>query len=733
MPQRRPHMLLLLAAITSSAALTGWVLTVSASAAMAPPGVPAATVPDASNAAVIYRRAFAKYHEFARRIPAASWTELAEFEADFSRGPGPEARGMLKRLYPLTALTLSAARRERSDFGIDYASTDAGDEHFADARSLIRVLGSDFLAKVTDGDARGAAEELVAMYRMAGHMAQERVVVGALTGSAMMAFADERMDVAFDHALLGPSEAALVLRELDGFSADDPLGFRAALAHDRTVLADSMTQRYAGEQGLERFRADYRAWYPDDAQAEPALAALTPERLQTMLARFSAVAGQVNEALGDRDPAQGQEELARIERRVERDEFAPLARYFLAIDGRRLRDAMQRASQSLADRRQTLRDIAEGRLDPMALANGAVWYIRATMQWDQIDPDKRRLMNAYALKHDAPADAALVEILNRHDVQALIESVRTAARLDRCDWAYAAGDWPEFFRRYHPGMIGCARILLADAARLFHEQRYGESALRIAIAYRMSGQLGRDGVIAGSLAAHQIFLETDALAAAAIDSRMLDEDQVSLIASQAATLDRGDPFHYSASIARLRRNLEDPIAFMLEGLPEAPRRVGLAQHDAASKLLAGLDADRLLSLAALRADWEPVYERQPQRGGSGEIPRDVALTAAAWSGDADAGASASDKEDVGGAGRPHERRPSASLGGLEAIFDFKALAEARYVAPALTEWARTGQMDMVRTSAFPHIVPARNGAQRARESLDDYRRSMLRFDRLRER
>ena len=55
----------------------------------------------------------------------------------------------------------------------------------------------------------------------------------------------------------------------------------------------------------------------------------------------------------------------------------------------------------------------------------------------------------------------------------------------------------------------------------------------------------------------------------------------------------------------------------------------------------------------------------------------------------------------------HYRRNdmNAALEGLDALFDVKAAREAGEVAPVITEWAKSKQMELVRTAELPRIAP----------------------------
>ncbi len=72
-------------------------------------------------------------------------------------------------------------------------------------------------------------------------------------------------------SLVGPGEAARLLRELERFKGDDPLNYRTAALVDGRAQLQAEIDRYSGEDGLQKFRddknADYRAHRPAEAAA----------------------------------------------------------------------------------------------------------------------------------------------------------------------------------------------------------------------------------------------------------------------------------------------------------------------------------------------------------------------------------------------------------------------------------------------------------------------------------
>ncbi len=640
--------------------------------------------PDPSNAATWYLRAAAKYR--AVRHSNEQEFAVAAFEGDPSRGATPQVQQILRRYQPAIMLTRRAVRREPCDFSVGVSPSSAASLlRLGQARSLSRLLRIDFNQRVFENDTRGATESLVAWYRMAGHFAHEDTLIGSAVATAMLALADTQTQVALDHAIINPAEAMLLLSEMDRFDAEDPARYHIAARTEMIERVEPLLASFTGDGGLDRLR-EY--WGAIDAYPTPemtdALRDSTQEQLDAMLERLSDATRRALAALDEPNPDTALERATAIQEEIEEGRLGPFAQMLLGYRAN-APQMVQWARKALAERRAIIAGIADGTIDSMSLANAAVWCIRATLQMENIDPVKVQAIDAYATKHDQPADAALTTIFNRFDVQSVVDTLRTAATINRCDFSYANYASSPTFGSYHAGMLSCGRLLVADAARLFHEQRYSESAERLAIAYRLSAFLATDGHVAGSLAAHRMFVDADALAEAALDSRMLSEDHIALLAEAVRTISRGDPFHYQPAIAGMRGDLDYTMTYFVQGLPKNPHEPKIEERELAGCILTSLSPDQLLSLAITCQYWEKAYYQI----GRGE--------------------------------------PGLLAAGLEAIYDMTAFADCADLAPFLTEWSKTGFMENVQTAEFPVIAPLE---ERARQSIIDYRRCVLRMNRL---
>ncbi len=640
---------------------------------------------DDSNAATSYLRAVEKY----RALPASFRDEISytlpELEIDAGPGPSHEVRQALSRLRPMITLTVNGARRTTCRFVVDRSDLAARGNFVGDLRLLMRLLWYDYCARIDDQDVRGAMEHIITMYRISAHGAQEDALYGALAANAALHRAEWMIDRAIDHAMIGPAEAANLLREIDRFERANVVDFAKAMAAEQRVLSETIATRYEGEEGLEAFRAAVRALGVSDAAVLGALDDLTPERAAAMFRHFSNVAGGLAEALANPDPTLREGAFVSIQQRMDASEFAALNVLFVASNVKIIAANDASARSMLKARRDLLTNIASGAIDPLSLANAAIWYARAAKQAKLIDPDKRRVIDSYFAKHDEAANHEVATILNRHDVQTLMRTLTDAASIDRCEWKSANAQWPYVHAWLHADILWCGRLLTADAARMFHAQRYDDAAQRMATAYAMAADIAAGGTIGSSLAAHRIFNDIDALAAAAIGSGMLNEAQTNMIARGVNNLARGDPFHYQPAIARLRQHVSSELMWLSAGMSMASRGYTKEEYEAADELVKGLSASRLLSIVVVAIHWQRAQFPLPRRP-----------------------------------------EPSVHAAGLESIFDVQAIREAADHAGFLVEWSKTHQVSRVREHGFPVIADV---DERAKQSLSDYRACVLRMDR----
>lgn len=645
---------------------------------------------DPSNAATWYRAAYAEYKGV--QFEMDLYDHVSAFETNPDGGPSTEARKYLRQYRETIRLAKRAAMREFCDFGPFDPLDDNASFHVASMRTIAGMLRVDYLLRVFDGDVNEAINDLRDGFRIARHAATQRGVLPVLVGAALLTFADNLVKHAIDHGLIGPSEAARLLRELDKFKGDDPLGMRDAIIAEQLNYRTLLSRRYTGDDGVQRFRDDHLPYYrqEEDQPAIAELVSISREDVDRLLKTLRLLADRVIAALHEPDPAAMLKSLETIDRELKDGRHGRFARSYLGYSAGAF-EQIERARKTLDDRIAMLQGIADGTIDPLSLANAACWYIRAGVKIEQVDPAALALIDAAAAQHDsaAPPNAPVTEALTRDDVREVLQLLATAARIKRCDFSYAEDHVTYTHRPYHAGLLACGRLLAADATRLLHDHLQDEAIDRLAQAWRMSASLAGDGCVAGSLAAHQIFNDADSIVVTLIERGALPPSQINVLSGTLGLFSRGDPFHYQSAINSMREKLGGWFVWYVQGAPSiVPRANGRVpspdqnSFDEAQAIVAQCSADQVMSLLV---------------GSEGRYM-------------------------VNGVTRTP---PQASIEGLWPIVDVEAMQRARELTPILLQWARMRAIAGVSQANLPVIAPIE---ARAKQSIEDFRACVRRLE-----
>ncbi|HVP73192.1 MAG TPA: hypothetical protein VMS30_05595 [Phycisphaerales bacterium] len=672
-------MLLMLSAVADTAAMEA--------KPQDPPGEPGGG--DPNNAATWYRAAYAETKRISFNT-TEEYEPVWAFQMDPDRGPSSDARAIIRRSREAANLTKRGTRRETCDFGPYDPFDDASAGNLAALRTLSAVLQDDFLVRVFDGNTSEAMEDISGVCLIARHAASQKSLMPALVAAALTSRADRLIQHAIDRAIITPNEATRLLRDLEEFKGEDPLGFRDAMIVSQSAYIEALIARYSGDDGLQRLRDDQLPFYrqQDEKDTIAALETMTRQELDQVLSELRAIQQRIVSAMRLDDPAATQRSLEAIDKEMRGAKFGRILQASSGFTSRTF-EVMHRVRKTLDDRITTLRGLADGSVDPLSLANAACWYIRASVQIEQVDPEALALIDAHAANADpnAEVDPKLAEALRRDDVRAVLERLAAAATIERCDFSYATGNWTRYYRPYHAGVLACGRLLAVDAMRLVGEGQRDEAVARLAQLLRLSSEISHDGCIAGSLTGHRLFESADPVIASLVE-RGLTDDQITVLRSAMKRFSRGDPFHYQPSIASVRENARGWLMWLLRGAPSAaeqiaagPRVTTQQETDDADAILNRCDADRVLSLLA-------ACEEQSMHFGQ----------------------------------VPHPIRPP--IDGLWPIFDVEALTRCREMLPAVIQWAKMHAISALPQADLPVIAPIE---ARARQSIDDFRACLRRL------
>jgi hypothetical protein len=554
------------------------------------------------NAASWYRRAFDKYRTI--QISQDEWESIWDYESNPSRGPSETARQAMARLQPALKLALRGAQQRSSNAHIDFSNGPFTQyDYLGGTRQLAQLMRYDFMIKLNDGDTSGAIDRLAGIYRMADHVSDDRVLVGSLVGTAFVGLADERMQMALDQGAIGPAEAGKLVSVIKTMGTGDPLSYNQAVARDRELTTTWMLDRYGGEGGVDRLAKDAQEIPAIDGYKNLLAFLGKPQaELDAALKSADGAMARIVVAFSNPDQEKAKSELAQISTEIKDGKCGPIATESLAHFEKAYQSRL--LTKTMLDQRLTLlSSIADGSVDPKVFANAAVWYMRAIMAIEKLDPDDFERVRQYAADHAQSPDLKLAEYLASPAIQEIIATLRDASQIKRCDFKFTRPNWPIAVLHYQPGLRDAARLLAADATRLLHAgdpASMGGTVDRLSIGFRMAGHLQGDKQILSAVVSHASFQQLDGIVAAAHEGHVFNDEQNLLLWNSLANLGTTDSFGYKGALAAARDELRPWLA------PEGPQKDEELTKRAAA-FLRRCDGDRLwwLLVAIDQGGWRP--------------------------------------------------------------------------------------------------------------------------------
>ncbi len=196
----------------------------AASGALALTAAPA-RVPDRQNAALVYRRAFDSIHEF-NDLPeewAETWSDWAcgrsrTPPSDDTPAPPPfdPADPAMRKFFADHSRTLDLLRQAAAmpdcyfERPWGQPAIDMLLPEYALFQSSVRLLALDARVRLADGDARGAADDLTAIFRTAAHIRSEPLIIATLVAMVADDVGHARLGEALASGQLGPDDLAAI-------------------------------------------------------------------------------------------------------------------------------------------------------------------------------------------------------------------------------------------------------------------------------------------------------------------------------------------------------------------------------------------------------------------------------------------------------------------------------------------------------------------------------------------
>ncbi len=211
-------------------ATTAVPLLLVALAALAAP--PASARETAGNAAPVYWQAIAIFEGPRQDASALDLSRAADPGAP--AGDRAKAEQFVSDHQEEIAILLRAAAFEDSDFGIQRDhGPDALIRHIAPMRQGARLLMADARLRLAAGDHAAAAERLAAVFGMARHIAQDRLVISGLVSTSVMLAACQETKLGLESRVFDKADKAVLRRALARLDPEDPCGLRSGLSGER--------------------------------------------------------------------------------------------------------------------------------------------------------------------------------------------------------------------------------------------------------------------------------------------------------------------------------------------------------------------------------------------------------------------------------------------------------------------------------------------------------------------
>lgn len=218
---------------------------------------------------------------------------------------------------------LLASTRDRCDFELEYEGGVAMlMPHLGRMRHLTRTLRFDARQELIAGRPAKAAARVGAMFRMAAHVSNDRILISTLVSNAISAMATQEAEVLVASGSLGADDAASLRAAIARVRTEDPFQGRAALTTERDLFLRWL--RLAMNRGEHAAQAVVgmlgNADHPEIARE---LRDLSAEALEREIARAQEGYDEVLAAWGTVDSAA---KLQVINARVEKGDFGIIAR-----------------------------------------------------------------------------------------------------------------------------------------------------------------------------------------------------------------------------------------------------------------------------------------------------------------------------------------------------------------------------------------------------------------------
>ncbi len=550
------------------------------------------------NAAYWYQRAIDAYSKLPRStvdlIHNYDWSNPDLVVTD-------ELRFALGSAQSVIRLAQRGAGGEYSDFGLNY---EEGFElllpHLNSMRGIVKLMRTDTVVKLRDGDTSNAATQIASLYRIGAHMSEDRILISGLVGQAIFSVGEFATQRGLDEGAFGAEDSAAILQSLKGLDPIDPFAYVEGMSMEREIMATWLSTRFEEDGGLDVV-VDSLFLEPE-GELRTGLENLDDDTFYEQLDQVDQLANTMIETFMMSDEQGARDKLAALGEEIASGEHGMLAQVLMPAYGK-IYDRMLQAREQVATRIESLEAIAQGEVEPQAIANGAVWYIRAAAMLHEIDAEQRASFTGLAQQLGEPVDEQMAETLR--NAQAVVETVRMASSKGRCDFAPYRYNTVRVLPDYLAGQRGLGAFLLADAVRLVDETDFAGAAERVALCFHLAADLGTDEIIVTSLVSHDLFNRAFVFTNQAYNDWYFDRDEQPVLNEAVEQTGRSDPFGHIAAIMAAKQEVNDDLRFWVIKSPTTVEQL--------EKITSAWGGDQLLYALIATSPGSLAYPPEPEK------------------------------------------------------------------------------------------------------------------------
>jgi len=311
------------------------------------------------NAALAYSTLF--YTDMTKELTeAVDAAELNEIGLDADAAKQNEkykaAAEQVKARQGCVRRLVEASKLSKCDFEIAYESgINALLSHLGPMRKSARLLRFDARRMLIEGKPDEAAERVAALYRMAGHIKSDEVLISSLVGVAIAGLGNSESGVLIQSGKLTASGREQIVGAIESLGRSDPYGVKGATGGERRITVQWVRSKYHGPGAGAKFVKEVTADWGMEQGSKEDLNEVEKLDDAAFAAELDRLERYFEVMQSQWDLPDAPNRLDVLASRIKQGEFGPLAK-FLAPNLSKARSAQQKAEGELAEALKRLKD-----------------------------------------------------------------------------------------------------------------------------------------------------------------------------------------------------------------------------------------------------------------------------------------------------------------------------------------------------------------------------------------